>query len=221
MWKSECMKKEIKRNLMLSVVIGGVVFVNSHTESVNLNSNETYSYKEIDIENYSNETNYDTYVDFKSEADRVYQLRLALEAEEKRLAQIKAEKERLEKITLEKENLRLKELELKKEESKWVTYEASYYTAYCNGCSGLTKTGVNVKNTIYYNGLRIIAVDPRLIPLNSIVEIATSYGNFKAIAIDTGGAIKGHKIDVLVGSTKEALKLGRHNVKIKILKLGK
>ncbi|MEI2441396.1 3D domain-containing protein, partial [Priestia megaterium] len=39
-----------------------------------------------------------------------------------------------------------------------------------------------------------------------------------AIAADTGGAIKGNKIDVLLPSQKEALKWGRKTVKVQILK---
>ncbi|MCL1700702.1 3D domain-containing protein [Lysinibacillus sp. Bpr_S20] len=104
--------------------------------------------------------------------------------------------------------------------SNWMTFNASYYTAYCpEGCTGTTATGYNVSNTIYYNGLRIIATDPRVIKLGTIVEVKTPYETFRAIAYDTGGAIKGNKVDVLVSSEQEANKLGRHNVQIRVLKV--
>lgn len=50
-----------------------------------------------------------------------------------------------------------------------------------------------------------IAVDKRVIPIGSKVHIE-GYGDF--VAQDCGGSIKGSRIDVLVGSHKEALSLG-------------
>lgn len=61
----------------------------------------------------------------------------------------------------------------------------------------------------------IIAVDPRVIPLGTRVYVE-GYG--PAIAADTGGAIKGHKIDVCFDTRREALNWGRRTVKVVILK---
>ena len=55
------------------------------------------------------------------------------------------------------------------------------------------------------NGLSVIAVDPSVIPLGSKVYV-DGYGY--AIAADTGGAIKGNKIDIYVNSHAEALAWG-------------
>ena len=51
-----------------------------------------------------------------------------------------------------------------------------------------------------------IAVDPRVIPLGSLVYVS-GYG--KAIAADTGGAIKGNIIDVYLNSSSECSSWGR------------
>lgn len=101
-------------------------------------------------------------------------------------------------------------------------FEATFYTAFCDtGCTGVTATGMNVKNTIYSDGLRIIAVDPSVIPLYSIVRVTLADGtSFTAIAGDTGGHIDGYRIDVLVGTNDEARKLGRQRVSVKVLKSG-
>lgn len=76
-----------------------------------------------------------------------------------------------------------------------------------------------------YKGLRIIAVDPNVIPLYSIVKVYPKDRQpFYAYAMDTGGAIKGHKIDFLisVNNTDEAYNFGvQKNVKIEILREGK
>ena len=90
--------------------------------------------------------------------------------------------------------------------------EATAYTAYCSGCSGITATGINLRAN---PNLKVIAVDPKVIPLGSRVWVE-GYG--EAIAGDTGGAIKGNKIDVFFPSQSDALNWGRKTVTIKILK---
>ncbi|WP_249336626.1 LysM peptidoglycan-binding and 3D domain-containing protein [Sporosarcina sp. Marseille-Q4063] len=95
--------------------------------------------------------------------------------------------------------------------TKEFTVTATAYTAYCNGCSGITKTGINLKQN---PDLKVIAVDPSVIPLGTKVHVE-GYGY--AIAGDIGGAIKGNKIDVFIPTQSEALNWGRKDVKIKIL----
>ena len=58
------------------------------------------------------------------------------------------------------------------------------------------------------------AVDPKVIPLGSKLYIE-GYGY--AIAGDTGGAIKGNRIDLCFPTKKEALKFGRKTVKVHVL----
>ncbi|WP_208324107.1 3D domain-containing protein [Paenisporosarcina antarctica] len=89
---------------------------------------------------------------------------------------------------------------------------ATAYTAFCKGCSGITKTGINLRKNPH---LKVIAVDPKVIKLGTKVHVA-GYGY--AIAGDTGSAIKGNKIDLFIPNRTSALKWGRKTVKIKILK---
>lgn len=90
--------------------------------------------------------------------------------------------------------------------------EATAYTASCNGCSGKTATGFDLRAN---PDAKVIAVDPSVIPLGTKVWVE-GYGY--AVAADTGGSIKGHKIDVFFPSKSEAYSWGRKKVKIKILK---
>lgn len=62
--------------------------------------------------------------------------------------------------------------------------------------------------------MKLIAVDPSVIPLGSKVWVE-GYG--VAIAADTGGAIKGHIIDVLMPNKKASIAWGRRTVKVIIL----
>lgn len=81
---------------------------------------------------------------------------------------------------------------------------ATAYTAQCAGCSGYTATG-------YRAGHGIVAVDPRVIPLGTRLYIP-GYGF--AIAGDTGGAIRGNRIDLGFDSLSGAIAFGRRLVKV-------
>jgi 3D (Asp-Asp-Asp) domain-containing protein len=67
----------------------------------------------------------------------------------------------------------------------------------------------------------VIAVDPRVIPLGSRVFIKFPDGHgVYAVAEDTGGAIKGNRIDVAKWSMDEAKDFGVQYVKVYILSKG-
>lgn len=92
-----------------------------------------------------------------------------------------------------------------------MTVTATAYTAQCDGCSGVTYTGVNLNEN---RQAKVIAVDPNVIPLGSEVHVE-GYGN--AIAADIGGAIKGNKIDIHVPTKSDAKEWGVRTVNITIL----
>lgn len=142
------------------------------------------------------------------EAQRLYDAKIAEEQRQKAEARRQAERQQISRIN----NANLTQL----------TMVATHYTSRCEGCSSITATGIDVTRTIYANGLRVIAVDPRVIPLGSIVRVEYADGTtFKAIAGDVGGAIKNRRIDVLVASESEAYRLGKQTVTVTILKNGK
>ena len=79
---------------------------------------------------------------------------------------------------------------------------------------GITATGARA---VY----GIVAVDPGVIPLGSRLYIETADGSFiygHAVAADTGGAIKGNRIDLCFNTRQEALNFGRRQVKVYVLK---
>lgn len=97
--------------------------------------------------------------------------------------------------------------------TKTFTVEATAYCpcARCCGKSdGITATGMRA-------GKGVIAVDPRVIPLGSRVYV-TGYG--AAVAADTGGAIRGNRIDVCFPSHGKALRWGRRTVQITVYASG-
>lgn len=98
-----------------------------------------------------------------------------------------------------------------KPEGKTITVEATAYTAACDGCSGVTYTGVDLNSD---RNAKVIAVDPSVIPLGTKVYVE-GYGH--ATAEDIGGAIKGNRIDLHVPTKGEAYSWGRRTVNVTIL----
>lgn len=85
-----------------------------------------------------------------------------------------------------------------------------YTTAYTGG--GKTFLGLTCARNV--NGISTISVDPNVIPLRSILYIE-GYGY--AIAVDTGSAIKGNKVDVYFDTLQECYDWGTRYVKVTIL----
>ena len=72
---------------------------------------------------------------------------------------------------------------------------------------GITATGTKVKHGT-------VAVDPKIIPLGTDLYVE-GYGYAKAL--DTGGAIKGNKIDLFYNSLYDAKRFGRKNLTVYVL----
>lgn len=85
---------------------------------------------------------------------------------------------------------------------------ATAYTASCAGCSGRTASG-------RLAGHGIVAVDPRVIPLGTRLYIP-GYG--RAVAGDTGGAIKGRRMDLGFNRLRDALLFGRREILVFVLR---
>ncbi|MWV44891.1 hypothetical protein GRF59_14815 [Paenibacillus sp. HJL G12] len=106
-----------------------------------------------------------------------------------------------------------------KSETEWKTY---IVTAYDNGYKstqkrpgdkdyGITKSG---EKTI--EG-RTVSADPRVLPLGTVIYIE-NVG--ERVVTDTGGAIKGARLDLYFDSHKRAIQFGKQKLKVKIIKMG-
>ena len=85
-------------------------------------------------------------------------------------------------------------------------YCCEKYQHVCGTGTGLTATGIPVAPGM-------VAVDPEVIPLGSTVIIDGQ----KYLAADTGGAIKGNRIDIAVETHQEADELGTKTAEVWIV----
>jgi 3D (Asp-Asp-Asp) domain-containing protein len=81
-------------------------------------------------------------------------------------------------------------------------------TAYC--LKGRTASG-------HYTRRGVIAADPRVLPIGTVVQIEAGRYTGTYTVLDTGGRIKGNKIDVYVPTYDEARRFGRQRIQIKVL----
>ncbi len=80
-------------------------------------------------------------------------------------------------------------------------------TAYC--LQGRTANGGSVRRGI-------VAADPRVLPLGTRITMnAGSYSGTYTVA-DTGGGIKGRRLDIWVGNCSEAKRFGRKSVTVNV-----
>jgi len=66
----------------------------------------------------------------------------------------------------------------------------------------------------------LIAADPSVLPLGSRVRLEHPGYSGEYLVADTGGAIRGRRIDIWTPSTSEAMRFGRRTVKLTVLSYG-
>ena len=93
------------------------------------------------------------------------------------------------------------------------TLPASNYVATAYSLRGKTASGRMVSRGL-------IAADPRVLPLGSRVRLEHPGYTGEYLVADTGGMIKGRRIDIWIPSTREAMRFGRRTVKLTVLSYG-
>lgn len=66
----------------------------------------------------------------------------------------------------------------------------------------------------------LIAADPRHLPLGSRVRIEAGAYSGEYVVADTGGMVRGRRIDIWTPTSREAMRFGRRMVKLTVLSLG-
>lgn len=81
-------------------------------------------------------------------------------------------------------------------------------TAYC--LKGRTAMGHGVRRGI-------VAADPRVLPLGTRISLNAGSYSGSYLVSDTGGAVKGRKLDIWVPSCSEAIRFGRRSVSVNVV----
>ncbi|HEX6044839.1 MAG TPA: 3D domain-containing protein [Pyrinomonadaceae bacterium] len=87
------------------------------------------------------------------------------------------------------------------------------YVATAYSLRGRTASGAPVSKGV-------IAADPRVLPLGSRVKLEAGSYSGEYVVADTGGMVRGKRIDIWTPTSREAMRFGRRTVKLTVLSLG-
>ena len=93
-----------------------------------------------------------------------------------------------------------------------VTLPGEIYSATAYSLRGRTASGKPVARGL-------IAADPRVLPIGTRVRVEAGAWSGEYLVADTGGAVRGRRIDIWTPTAGEALRFGRRVVKLTILEL--
>jgi len=112
-------------------------------------------------------------------------------------------------IVVEKEPVYINNVKEIEKETEWFYFVATGYSADdpLQGTNNITATGKEIKKGM-------IAVDSKIIPLGTRIEIK-DLGVF--VAEDTGGKIKGNRIDIYFETKEEAKEFGQQTIWVRVL----
>lgn len=84
-------------------------------------------------------------------------------------------------------------------------------TAYCH--PGKTQAGTKARTGI-------VAADPRVLPVGSVVRIFDGPASGIYTVMDTGAQVKGRKVDVFMPDCGRATRFGQQRVRIRVIRHG-
>jgi len=87
------------------------------------------------------------------------------------------------------------------------------YVATAYSLRGRTASGVYVSKGL-------IAADPRILPLGSRVKLEAGNYSGEYLVADTGGAVRGRRIDIWTPTSREAMRFGKRVIKLTVLSYG-
>lgn len=94
-----------------------------------------------------------------------------------------------------------------------VALPAEIYSATAYSLRGRTASGKPVARGL-------IAADPRVLPIGTRVHVEAGAWSGEYIVADTGGAVRGRRIDIWTPTSGEAMRFGRRAVKLTVLEVG-
>jgi 3D (Asp-Asp-Asp) domain-containing protein len=84
-------------------------------------------------------------------------------------------------------------------------------TAYCQGT--ITASGARVRDGF-------VAADPAVLPLGTVIRVSGLERRYNRTyrVMDTGGAIRGRRIDLYIRNCDEAIRFGRRSATVSIVR---
>jgi len=90
---------------------------------------------------------------------------------------------------------------------------AQTYTATAYSLRGRTASGKPVARGL-------IAADPRVLPIGTRVRIEAGEFSGEYVVADTGGMVKGRRVDIWTPTSREAMRFGKRAIRLTVLEFG-
>ncbi|HEX3231954.1 MAG TPA: 3D domain-containing protein [Pyrinomonadaceae bacterium] len=97
--------------------------------------------------------------------------------------------------------------------TRTVVLPGEIYSATAYSLRGRTASGKPVARGV-------IAADPRVLPIGTRVRVDAGAWSGEYVVADTGGAVRGRRIDIWTPTSGEAMRFGRRAVKLTVLEVG-
>jgi len=94
----------------------------------------------------------------------------------------------------------------------WMTVTA--YSPDHRSCGIFADGKTSTLHSVWTNGMRLVAADTRLLPFGSLLTVPGYAGGDIVPVLDRGGAIKGHRLDVLFPSHSAARQWGVRKIPV-------
>lgn len=103
---------------------------------------------------------------------------------------------------------------LKRGKTIWMTVTA--YSPDHRSCGKWADGKTSTMKSVWTNGMRLVAADPKVLAMGSLITVPGYAGDEVVPVLDTGGAIKGARLDVLYPSHAQARKWGVQKLKVTV-----
>jgi 3D (Asp-Asp-Asp) domain-containing protein len=96
----------------------------------------------------------------------------------------------------------------------WMTVTA--YSPDAASCAPFDDGITASLKSVFTNGMRLVAADPRVLPIGSLISVPGYASGEIVPVLDKGGAIKGNRLDVLYPTHKRARQWGRQKLAVTV-----
>ncbi|MEM1329850.1 MAG: 3D domain-containing protein [Planctomycetota bacterium] len=92
--------------------------------------------------------------------------------------------------------------------------EVTAYSPDHRSCGHFADGQTSTLHSVWTNGMKLVAADTRILPFGSMITVPGYDDGNVVPVLDRGGAIKGHKLDLLFPTHDQARKWGRQKLKV-------
>ena len=100
--------------------------------------------------------------------------------------------------------------------AKTLWMEVTAYSPDHRSCGVFADGQTSTLHSVWTNGMKLVAADTRILPFGSMITVPGYDSDQIVPVLDRGGAIKGHRLDLLFPTHQQALQWGRKKIEVTV-----